>query len=146
MSAYRRINIDGKSVTETRQLDAAVYPGQVVIINGDDEFAVGNTGRIYVIHPATHEGLDITDQIPATSVAVGEYIEEGRELVFRVQTGTYKKDDPIHVTALGVAGAVPSANGTYAIVGYSQDDLTVGADSTDYLRVRIRAGSVTVSG
>jgi hypothetical protein len=146
MSAYRRINIDGKSVTETRKLDAAVYPGQVVAINGDDEFAVGNSGRIYVVHPANHEGLSITDQIPATSSAVGEYIEEGRELVFRVPTGSYKKDDPIHITSSGVAGAVPGAAGTYAVVGYAQEDLTVGAASTDYLRVRIRAGSVTVSG
>lgn len=144
--AYRRINIDGKSVTETRLVAAAVNPGMVVAINSADKFAVGNTGRIYVVHPANHEGLDIDDQIPATSAAVAEYIEEGRELVFRVEGSvTIKKDDPIHITSAGKAGPVPTTAGTYPVVGYSQDDLTVAASAVDFLRVRIRAGSVTKS-
>lgn len=145
MTAYRRINIDGQSVTETRAMAAAAYPGQVVAIDSSDEFAVGNAGRLYVLHPATHEGLGVTDQIPATSVAVGEYIEEGRELAFRVATGSYTKDQALTINSSGVAGAVPATPGAYAVVGYSQDDLTVGSGATDFLRVRIRAGSVTVS-
>lgn len=144
--AYRRVNIDGKSVTETRLLNAAINPGLVVTINSSDKFAAGNTGRIYVVHPANHEGLNIDEQIPATSAAVAEYIEEGRELVFRVEGSvTIKKDDPIHINSSGKAVPVPSTAGTYAVVGYAQDDLTVESSAVDFLRVRIRAGSVTKS-
>ncbi|MEN1361328.1 hypothetical protein AAIH09_31885, partial [Pseudomonas aeruginosa] len=79
MSRYRRVNIDGKSLfkTETRKTAAALYPGTFAVIDGDDEFAQADevVGRLYVLDSAYHEGLGITDQIPAGHSAVGNYLE-----------------------------------------------------------------------
>jgi hypothetical protein len=147
MSRYRRINLDGLSITETRVTAAAIQPGTFAVINGDDKFAVATAvvGRLYVINPAYSQGLGITDAVPAGDSAVGEYVEESRELAVRVGPGTYKKDQPITVNATGQAIAVPATAGTYSIIGYSQDDATVAAATTDFIRIRVRASSVVVA-
>ena len=146
MPRYRRVNIDGKSLykTETRKTAAALYPGTFAVINGDDQFAQANaaTGRVYIIDCAYHEGLGITDQIPAGHSAVGNYLEEGREFAVRMAAGTYTKDQPVTVSAAGLAVAIPSADGDYNVIGYIQDDVTTAA--VDFIRIRARASSVTV--
>ncbi|MFQ1062157.1 hypothetical protein [Bordetella trematum] len=147
MSRYRRVNLDGLSVTETRSAAAALLPGTFAVINGDDEFAAATAivGRMYVINPAYSQGLGITDPVPAGDSAVGEYVEESRELAVRVGPGTYTKDQPITVNATGQAIAVPATAGTYTIIGYSQDDATIASGTTDFIRIRVRASAVTVS-
>lgn len=146
MPRYHRVNIDGQSLfkTETRKTAAALYPGTFATINDADLFAESATvvGRLYIIDSAYHEGLGITDQIPAGHSAIGNYLEEGREFAVRVAAGTYTKDQPITVIA-GQAAAVPAAAGTYKIIGYSQDDVTTTA--VDFIRIRARADSVTVA-
>lgn len=143
MTEYRRVNIDGKSITETRVMAAAVYPGTVVDIDANDKFAVATTPfsgkRMYVLNPAFHQGLTITDQVPAGDSGVGDYIEEGREFAVRVATGTYTKDQPLTIVS-GAFAAVPTTAGTYPIVGYSQDALTVAASAVGFLRVRVQTG------
>ena len=91
---------------------------------------------------AYHEGLGITDTIPSGHSGVGNYLEEGREFAVRVAAGAYKKDQPITVVA-GQAAAVPTAAGTYQVIGYCQDDVTTTA--VDFIRIRARASSVTVA-
>lgn len=147
MPRYRRVNLDGLSITETRVAAAALLPGTFVVINGDDEFAAATAvvGRLYVVNPACSQGLSIADAVPAGDSAVGEYVEEARELAVRVGPGTYKKDQPITVSATGQAIAVPATAGTYTIVGYSQDDAVIAAGTTDFIRIRVRASAVTVS-
>uniref|UniRef100_UPI0035C71F1B hypothetical protein n=1 Tax=Serratia quinivorans TaxID=137545 RepID=UPI0035C71F1B len=146
MPRYRRVNIDGKSLykTETRKTAAALYPGTFAVINGSNLFAQAATpvGRMYVVDSAYHEGLGITDQVPSGHSAIGNYLEEGREFAVRVAAGTYTKDQPITVVA-GLAAAVPTAAGTYKVIGYSQDAVTTTA--VDFIRIRVRADSVTVS-
>ena len=141
MTAYRRVNIDGKSITETRVMNAAINPGSVVEINSSDKFIQAVTPfsgkRLYVLNPAYHQGLDISTQVPAGDSGVGEYVEEGRELAVRVAAGTYTKDQPLTIVS-GAFAAVPTAAGTYPIVGYSQDAVTFAA--VDFLRVRIQTG------
>ncbi len=84
MSRYRRVNIDGKSLykTETRLTAAELLPCTAVTINGDGKFAQATalTGRMYIIDCAYHQGLGIRDAVPAGDSAVGNYVEEGREL------------------------------------------------------------------
>ncbi|WP_223146179.1 hypothetical protein [Pusillimonas sp. ANT_WB101] len=133
---YRRINIDGKSLykTETRLAAVDLRPGTFAIIDNDNKFALaasGAVGRLYVIDVAYHEGLTITDVVPAGHSAIGNYVEEGREFAVYVAAGTYKKDDPIYVGANGQAA--PSGTN---IIGFSQDDVVLGAD--DYIRIRCR--------
>lgn len=145
MSRYRRVNIDGHSVTETRLAAAAIYPGTFAIIDGSDKFAQATevTGRMYVIGAAEHEGLGIEDQVPAGHSAVGNYLEEGREFAVRMAAGDYTKDQPVTVGAGGLAIALPSAPATYQVIGYIQDDVTTAG--TDFIRIRARASSVTVA-
>lgn len=133
--SYHRINIDGKSITETRILAAALYPGQFAVLDGSNEFiaaTAGDSGRLYVINPAYHEGGTIDDQLTVGQSGVGEYVEEGRELVVRVAAGNYTKDAPIYVGAGGIA----SLSGDQ-IVGFCQDDATLA--TTGFIRIRIRA-------
>ena len=140
-TAYRRVNVDGKSITETRVAAASLNPGSVVEIDSDNKFAQATTPftgkRLYVLNPAYHQGLDIATAIPAGDSAVGDYLEDNRELAVRVAAGTYTKDQPMTIVG-GVFAAVPATAGTYPIFGYSQDDATFAA--ADFLRVRIQTG------
>ncbi|WXL23921.1 hypothetical protein WG219_11195 [Ectopseudomonas mendocina] len=147
MPRYRRVNIDGQSLykTETRKTAAALYPGTFAVINGSDLFAQASAvvGRLYVLGAAEHEGLGIADQIPSGHSAVGSYLEEGREFAVRMAAGTYKKDQAVTVSASGLAIPVPATAGTYKVIGYIQDDVTTAA--VDFIRIRVRADSVTVA-
>ncbi|MDF3686195.1 hypothetical protein P3S40_26075, partial [Enterobacter hormaechei] len=72
--------------------------------------------------------------------AVGNYVEEGRELALLCVAGTYAKDDPIK---LGSNGQFTKATAdTDSVIGYSQDDATIAAGATDFIRVRFRVGTV----
>jgi len=143
MSRYRRVNIDGQSITETRAAAAALLPGTFAIINASDKFAQATAlaGRMYVVNPAYHQGLGIRDAIPANDSAVGEYVEEGRELAILCPAGTYKKDSPIKLGANG-QGAL-AAEDTDSVIGYSQDEVTL--TEADFIRVRMRVGTVTAA-
>lgn len=139
MPRYHRVNIDGKSVTETRTSLVALLPGTFATINAADQFAQASgaaPGRQYVIGAAEHEGLGITDAVPAGHSAVGNYLEESREFAVLCVAGTYQKDTPITVTAAGKGGVGTEANA----VGYSQDEVTLTED--DFVRVRVRNGRV----
>lgn len=139
MSRYRRINIDGKSITETRLTAAALLPGTLAVIDAAGKFAQATAaaGRLYVISPGTHQGLEIRDAIPAGDSAVGEYMEEGRELAILCPAGAYKKDTPIKVGANGQGAA--GVEGTDSLIGYSQDEATIATGQTDFIRVRMRS-------
>ncbi|WP_312273453.1 hypothetical protein [Pseudescherichia sp.] len=146
-SRYRRVNIDGQSLfrTETRTTAAALLPGTAAIINGEDEFAQATalTGRLYIIDCAYHQGLGIRDVIPEGDSAVGNYVEEGRELALLCVPGAYKKDSPIK---LGAAGQFTLAtDDTDAVIGYSQDEATIAAGATDFIRVRMRVGTAAAA-
>lgn len=144
MPRFRRVNIDGISITETRKVAAALLPGTFVAINEDDEFeqATTNAGRLYVLNPATSEGLDILTAVPEGHSAVADYVEESREFAVRMGAGTYVKDQPVTVGAGGLAVAL-SGSGTFAVLGYIQEDATL--TEADFVRIRVRAGSVTVA-
>lgn len=145
---YRRVNIDGQSLykTETRTTSAALLPGTAATINSSDQFAQATalTGRLYIIDVGYHQGLTITESIPAGDSAVGNYVEEGRELALRCLPGAYKKDSPIK---LGTAGQFTLATSdTDSVIGYSQDEYTIAASTTDFIRVRMRVGTVAAAG
>ncbi|HCR1035290.1 TPA: hypothetical protein OMU04_000202 [Enterobacter hormaechei] len=148
MPRYRRVNIDGQSLykTETRTTAAALLPGTAATINSSDEFAQATalTGRLYIIDVGYHQGLTITEEIPAGDSAVGNYVEEGRELALRCLPGAYKKDSPIK---LGTAGQFTLAtDDTDSVIGYSQDEYTIAASTTDFIRVRMRVGTAASAG
>lgn len=144
MARYRRVNIDGQSLykTETRVTAAALLPGTAAVINSSDQFAQATAlrGRIYIIDVAYHQGLKITEAVPVGDSAVGNYVEEGREFALLCVPGAYKKDTPIK---LGTAGQFTIATSdTDTVIGYSQDEATIAASTTDLIRVRMRVGTV----
>lgn len=148
MARYRRINIDGKSLyqTETRRTAAALLPGTAVVINSSDLFAQQSTnsvGRMYILDVAKEQGLGITDAIPSGDSAVGNMIEEGRELAVLCVAGTYKKDTPIKLGASGQFAV--AVEGTDVVIGYSQDDYVIANATTDFIRVRFRRGNVVAA-
>ena len=147
MSRYRRVNIDGQSLykTETRVTADALLPGTFAVINGSDQFAqaTATVGRLYVIDCAYHQGLGIREAVPAGDSAVGNYVEEGRELAILCPGGTYAKDTPIKLGANG-QGAI-ATDDTDTVLGYSQDDAVIAAASTDFIRVRFRVGTVAAA-
>ncbi|MCR4146681.1 hypothetical protein, partial [Alcaligenes faecalis] len=98
-------------------------------------------GRVYVINSAYHQGLSIRDAVPAGDSAVGDYVEEGRELAVLCPAGAYKKDSPIKIGANG-QGAL-ATDDTDTVIGYSQDEATLTA--ADFIRVRMRVGTVAAA-
>ncbi|RYA90762.1 hypothetical protein, partial [Enterobacter cloacae complex sp. 742-ADZ3-9B] len=129
-----------------RTAAADLLPGTAATINSSDEFAQATalTGRLYIIDVGYHQGLTITEAIPAGDSAVGNYVEEGRELALRCLPGAYKKDSPIK---LGTAGQFTLAtDDTDSVIGYSQDEYTIAASTTDFIRVRMRVGTVAAAG
>lgn len=152
MARFRRINLDGKSLfkTETRVLAAAAYPGTVVVLDGDNEFAVANgtlasQPRLYLLDEAAHEGLGCMDQIPVGHSAIGNYLEDDREFAVRMVAGTYSKDQSVYVNATGQVTLVPAGAGTYRAIGYVQEQDEVTTTAVDLIRIRVQFHTVTVS-
>lgn len=143
MPRYHRVNIDGDSLfkTETRRVATApLLPGTFAVmsvISGVERFVqapTGTVGRVYCVDVGTSEGLLIGEAIPVDHSAVGNYVEEGREMAVLVAAGTYTKDQPFTVGANG--RAVP---GTTGVIGYSQDAVTLTAP--DFIRLRMRSAA-----
>lgn len=144
---YNRINVDGKSVTETRVVAAAILPGTMVVIDGTDKFAQvaanATPGRMYIMNPAYHEGLTAADAVPVGTSGVADYVENDREFAARVAAPiTVKKDTPLTV---GAAGKLKIATeGTDVVVAYAQEDLVLAGGAPDnLLRVRVQRIAAT---
>lgn len=132
MARFRRVNIDGKSVTETAVSAAALKPGTPVKMTaGKFVAAADTTGRIYVVNPAYHEGLGIEDAIPVGHSVVADYAEEGREFAILLPEGTYTKDAAITIGEGGfklVASDEP-------VFAFCQEAVTL--EAADFVRVRV---------
>lgn len=122
MFRFRRVNIDGKSITETRLAGAELKPGELVKLE-DGKFVKAETaeGRLYIVNPAFHEGKTIADAIKADETVVADYVEPGREFAMRVPGDAYTKDKAIQLGDVTVA--------------YCQEDVTLEAE--DFIRVRV---------
>lgn len=122
MFRFCRVNIDGKSITETRLAAAELKPGELVKLeNGKFVKATTAEGRLYIVNPAFHEGKTIADAIAMNETVVADYFETGREFAMLVPIGSYSKDQDIQVNDVTVA--------------YSQEDVDLKAD--DFIRVRV---------
>lgn len=132
MARFRRVNIDGKSVTETAVSDAALKPGTPVEMTDGKFVAAANTvGRIYVVNPAYHEGLGIEDAIPVGHSVVADYAEEGREFAILLPEGTYPKDAAITIGG----GGFKLASSEEPVFAFCQEAVTIKA--ADFVRVRV---------
>lgn len=134
---YNRVNIDGKSITESRKAAAELKAGSLVVIDGNGKFAnatAGHTGRMYAVN-TSHVHMSINEPIAKDTTIVGEYVEQGRELALLVGAGTYTKDAAVGVAANGKVALSPDEG---EVIGYCQDDVTLAADG--HVRIRIMVG------
>lgn len=138
MSRYNRINLDGKSITETRLVTGDTLPGSVVSITAD-KFAkyvtAGSvTAKLYVLGVDYVQGKTADDLVIADDTGVADYAETGRELATLVAASTVLvKDSPLTTDLDGVLKLATPA--TDEVVAYSQESLTVG-ESAELVRVR----------
>jgi hypothetical protein len=122
MFRFRRVNIDGKSITETHAAGEEVLPGELVkLVDGKFMKATNAAGRLYIVNPAFHEGKTIADAIKEGETVVADYVEPGREFAMRAGAATYKKDQPFTLDEVTVV--------------YYQEDVTL--EEEDFIRVRV---------
>lgn len=132
MARFRRVNIDGKSVTETAVSAAALKPGTPVkMAAGKFVAATDTVGRIYVVNPAYHEGLGIEDAIPVGHSVVADYAEEGREFAILLPNGTYTKDAAITISD----GGFKLVTSDEPVFAFCQEAVTL--EAADFVRVRV---------
>ena len=139
MFRFRRVNIDGKSITETRLADAGLKPGELVKLQGDKFVKAAPTDvgkeQLYIVNPAFHEGKTIADAIAANATVVADYVEQGREFAIRVPKATYAKGAAIALTADGAKLSSVEEGESAPIIAYCQEDVTLKAE--DFIRVRV---------
>lgn len=139
MARYNRINLDGKSITETRTAAVSVKTGALMAISGDK--FVSPTGdaaveQLYVANTGHLQGLTADQDIPSGDSIEGEYFETGRGLAVLVDAGSVLvKDTPLASMASPNAGKLKIAGGDDRVVAYSQEDYTVG-DEPELVWVR----------
>lgn len=133
MARFRRVNLDGKSITETRIAAAELKPATFAVI-ADGKFTPAQEvkGQLYVVMPAYHQGGGIEDPIAEEAMAICDYAEEGREFALAVEAGTYKKDTALTIKAGKVAVAAESE----AVIAFVQEDIKL--DAPDFIRVRVQ--------
>lgn len=139
MFRFRRVNIDGKSITETRLAGAELKPGELVKLQGGKfvKAAPSDVGKeqLYIVNPAFHEGKTIADAIAANATVVADYVEQGREFALRVPNATYAKGAAIALAADGAKLSSAVEGGSAPIIAYCQEDVTLEAE--DFIRVRV---------
>lgn len=140
MARYRRINLDGKSITRTATSAVALMPGSLVVLLASGLFALNTVAaakpltQLYGVGVANHQGLTSDEPIPIGDSVVGDYVEEGREMALLVAaTSVLVEGTPLTTTA---NGTLAIATGTQVVVAHSQDAVTVGA-TAELVRVRV---------
>lgn len=121
MARFNRVNLDGKSVTETRTSAVDVLPGTALKITAD-KFVVSTdgVGATYIANTGHLQGLGADDKIPAGDSIEGEYLETGRGMAVLVAAATeVKMDTPLTVGADGVfkiaSPGTPAVEGNHYI-------------------------------
>lgn len=138
----RRINNDGKSITETRLVGpAALLPGTFVVISPTtDKFTIVGTdavdARLYILNVDTIQGNDILTPVPVDESGVGDYVEPVRQFAALVKASTVCiKDTKLYLdAATGILTSVKT--GDAPVIAYSQEVYTVPAGAAGHVLIR----------
>lgn len=128
MTVFNRVNLDGKSITETRTADVDIAPASALMLDGakftkaysDDTDTYG--GITFIANPAYLQGLGILDAIPTGDSVEGEYLETGRELAVLVSGAALLPfNTPLFLSEASATAGMLSAteNTTRGVVAYS---------------------------
>lgn len=141
----RRINNDGKSITELGLAGADVFPGTFVKLEDDltfnlAPFAKESRKPLYIVNVGDNIGLSYDDQIPVGESATGDYVEQGRQFAALVPAGTVlTKDTELKLATTG--GHLVLAGADDVVLAYSQEVYTVpsgpGTPARALVRIRI---------
>lgn len=139
----RRVNNDGKSITETRLAATDLLPGSFVVINATtDKFTqvAAAAKPTYIIGVDSLVGEDILTAVKADESAIGDYVEQGRQFAALVKASTVcVKDTPLKVGANGVLEVATLTGETPdTVFAYSQEIYTVPATPATGSHVLIR--------
>jgi hypothetical protein len=139
----RRVNNDGKSVTETRIVTADLLPGSFAVISATtDEFVQAKPSdgraRLYIMNVDTIQGRRIEETIPAGESGVGDYVEPGRQFAaLAVKGSKLVKDTPLYLNDAGILTTEQGApEDGRRLIGYSQEVYTVPADKDAHVLMR----------
>lgn len=136
----RRINNDGKSITELGLAKAALLPGSFTFLNKDGDFeqATKVVKPLYIVNVDDKIGEDILTAVVAGESATCDYVEQGRQFAALVKSGTVcVKDTPFKLAATG--GTLEEATAPEdVVVAYSQEIYTTPANGGKPSHVRIR--------
>lgn len=136
----RRINNDGKSITEVGIAKVALLPGSFSKLDATGEFVqakLGDLKPIYIVGVADNIGLSYLDPVPVTESATCDYVEQGRQFAALVAPGTVLvKDTPLKLDV--ATGHLVIADAEDDELAYSQEIYTVPALPTTGSLVRIR--------
>lgn len=135
----RRINNDGKSITELGIAAVALLPGSFAKLNASAQFIQAPLAAqkpFYIINVDDLTGQDILTAVPVGESATGDYVEEGRQFAALVAPSTVCiKDTPLKRTA---TGTLELAGADDEVFAYSQEIYTVPALPATGSHVRVR--------
>lgn len=135
----RRVNNDGKSITELGIASVALLPGSFAKLNASAQFIQAPLAAqkpFYIINVDDLTGQNILTAVPVGESATGDYVEEGRQFAALVEAGTVcVKDTPLKRTATGILELAEAGDAVFA---YSQEIYTVPALPATGSHVRVR--------
>lgn len=135
----RRVNNDGKSITELGIASVDLLPGSFAKLHVTAQFrqaAASDKKPFYIINVDDLTGQNILTAVPAGESATGDYVEEGRQFAALVAPGTVCiKDTPLMLNGLGI---LTMAGEDDAVFAYSQEIYTVPATPATGSHVRVR--------
>lgn len=143
----RRINNDGKSITELATSAVDLLPGTFVGLDANAKFvkatAAGGSPAgavpMYIVNVDDLTGQGILDVIKAGESVTGDYVEQGRQFSALVKAGSVlKKDTKLMMGATGVLEVWATATPDPKVVAYSQEVFTVPASPAGGSHVRVR--------
>lgn len=136
----RRINNDGKSITEVGIARVALLPGSFSKLDAEGQFVQAKAADIkpiYIVNVADNIGLTYLDPVPVTESATCDYVEQGRQFAALVAPSTaLVKDTPLKLDA--TSGHLVIAEDGDTEIAYSQEIYTTPAVPATGSLVRIR--------
>jgi len=135
----RRVNNDGKSISEVGIAKVALLPGSFVVMDAAGEFIQATAVKkpMYIVNVDDKQGEDILTAVVATESATCDYVEQGRQFAALVKGATdCIKDTPFKLSAtLGILEKATAPEDV--VVAYSQEIYTTPAGAAFHVRVRI---------
>ena len=136
-------------VVEAPADDAGLLPGMILVLNAGkfDPAAVASLGQIFVCQDNYLAMLDVDDAWQEDETVIGMIPMDNQFFNCRfAASAALVKGDAVALAANGLLQKLPAGAGTYSVVGYADETVTLGSGGQDLIRVRfIQPRRVTVT-